>query len=105
MVDVAPLVCRICRRGVRAVRGSRFWFWWWEMHTIENGRRHVFHFADYFRAYNGFAPTPVSDDTLRQLYDLLKWGPTSMNCQPARFVFLTSQEAKKKLKKLEKKMK
>lgn len=49
------------------------------------------------RTHNGFAPKPISEATLRQLYDLLKWGPTSMNCQPARFVFLTSQEAKQKL--------
>lgn len=39
----------------------------------------------------------VSDETLRQLYDLLKWGPTSANMGPARFVFVRSQEAKAKL--------
>ena len=39
----------------------------------------------------------VSDDTLRRLYDLLKWGPTSANMSPARFVFVKSQEAKAKL--------
>ena len=39
----------------------------------------------------------VSDDTLRQLYDLLKWGPTSANMSPARFVFVRSPEAKAKL--------
>lgn len=36
----------------------------------------------------------VSDETLRQLYDLLKWGPTSANMSPARFVFVKSEEAK-----------
>lgn len=36
----------------------------------------------------------VSDDTLRQLYDLVKWGPTSANMGPARFVFVKSSEAK-----------
>ena len=36
----------------------------------------------------------VSDDTLRQLYDLVKWGPTSANMGPARFVFVKSPEAK-----------
>lgn len=39
----------------------------------------------------------VGDDTLRQLYDLLKWGPTSANMGPARFVFVKSAEAKTKL--------
>lgn len=39
----------------------------------------------------------VGDDTLRALYDLLKWGPTSANMSPARFVFVRSAEAKAKL--------
>lgn len=39
----------------------------------------------------------VTDDTLRALYDLLKWGPTSANASPARFVFVKSDEAKKRL--------
>jgi len=39
----------------------------------------------------------ISDDTLRQLYDLLKWGPTAANMTPARFVFVKSPEAKAKL--------
>ena len=39
----------------------------------------------------------VSDDTLRQLYDLAKWGPTSANMTPARLVFVKSAEAKAKL--------
>lgn len=49
------------------------------------------------RTHNGFAPAPIPEATLRQLYDLMKWGPTSMNCQPARFVFVTSPEAKARL--------
>ena len=36
---------------------------------------------------------PVSDDTLRALFDILKWGPTSANCSPARFLFLRTKEA------------
>ncbi|MEO6171344.1 MAG: malonic semialdehyde reductase, partial [Lysobacter sp.] len=36
----------------------------------------------------------ISDDTLRQLYDLVKWGPTSANMGPARFVFVKSAQAK-----------
>ena len=39
----------------------------------------------------------VSDDTLRQLYDLAKWGPTSANMTPARLVFVKSAQAKAKL--------
>ncbi len=42
--------------------------------------------------------TPVSDDTLRQLYDLVKMGPTSANASPARFVFVRTPEGKAKLK-------
>lgn len=36
----------------------------------------------------------VDDDTLHQLYDLLKWAPTSANISPARFVFVKSAQAK-----------
>ncbi len=50
------------------------------------------------RTFNRFRPEPVGDDTLAALYDLLKWGPTSMNCQPARYVFLRSEAAKQRLK-------
>lgn len=50
------------------------------------------------RTVNGFTPEPIPDETLRALHDLLKWGPTSMNCQPARFVFLRSQAARERLR-------
>jgi 3-hydroxypropanoate dehydrogenase len=49
------------------------------------------------RTQNGYLDTPVSDQTLRELYDVLKWGPTSANASPARFVFVRSVEAKAKL--------
>ena len=49
------------------------------------------------RTHNGFFPEPIPETTLRALYDLLKWGPTSANCSPARFIFVTSSEAKDKL--------
>lgn len=49
------------------------------------------------RTQNGFKPDPVSDDTLRRIYELMKWGPTSANCSPARFLFVRSPEAKAKL--------
>ena len=50
------------------------------------------------RTFNKFTTEPVTDEKLHQLYDLLKWGPTSMNCQPARYVFVRSPEAKARLK-------
>ena len=50
------------------------------------------------RTQNGWQDRKVSDEVLRQLYDLLKIGPTSANCCPARFIFVTSQEAKARLK-------
>jgi 3-hydroxypropanoate dehydrogenase len=40
---------------------------------------------------------PVGDATLRRLYDLLKWAPTSANGSPARFLFIRSAEAKARL--------
>jgi 3-hydroxypropanoate dehydrogenase len=50
------------------------------------------------RTFNKFTDEAVSDETLRQLYDLYKWGPTSLNTQPGRVVFVRSDEAKQKLK-------
>jgi 3-hydroxypropanoate dehydrogenase len=50
------------------------------------------------RSQNGWTSQPVSDDKLRELYDLMKWGPTSVNCSPARLVFVRTAEAKAKLK-------
>lgn len=41
---------------------------------------------------------PVADETLRELYDVLKWAPTSANAAPARFVFLRTVEAKERLR-------
>src|SRR5580658_7803440 len=55
----------------------------------------IFRSARTHFAWNG---TPVSDDHLHRLYDLLKAGPTSANCSPARFVFLRTVEAKERLK-------
>lgn len=49
------------------------------------------------RTQNGWLDKPVSDEQLRQIYDLMKWGPTSANCSPARIVFVKSPEAKEKL--------
>jgi 3-hydroxypropanoate dehydrogenase len=49
------------------------------------------------RTQNGWLPTPVTDDELRAIYDILKLGPTSANTCPARFVFLRTPEAKARL--------
>jgi len=49
------------------------------------------------RTFNKFTDQTVSEETLRQLYDLLRWGPTSMNSQPARYVFLCSPESRQRL--------
>ena len=50
------------------------------------------------RTHNGWLPQPVSDETLHEIYALLKWGPTSANCSPARFVFIRTPEGKEKLR-------
>lgn len=50
------------------------------------------------RSQNGWLEDSVSDDELQRAYDLAKWGPTSMNSQPMRLVFLRSNEAKERLK-------
>jgi len=50
------------------------------------------------RSHSAWLDKSVSDDTLRQLYDLLKWGPTSANSSPARILFLRTQEAKERLR-------
>jgi 3-hydroxypropanoate dehydrogenase len=58
------------------------------------GRNLLFNEA---RTHNGWTDQPVSDDTLRELFDLLKMAPTSANCSPARFVFLRSAESRQRL--------
>jgi 3-hydroxypropanoate dehydrogenase len=50
------------------------------------------------RTHNAWLDRPVEDDTLRALYDLVKWGPTAANASPARFVFLRSRQAKERLR-------
>lgn len=49
------------------------------------------------RTYNGFLDKPVSTEQLHAIWDLMKYGPTSANCLPARIVWCVSQEAKQKL--------
>lgn len=50
------------------------------------------------RTYYAWKDIPVSDETLRQLYDLMKWAPTSANSNPARIVFIRTAEAKARLR-------
>ena len=50
------------------------------------------------RTHSAWLDKHINDDTLRQLYDVTKWGPTSANGSPARFVFIRSQEAKERLR-------
>jgi 3-hydroxypropanoate dehydrogenase len=50
------------------------------------------------RTHNGWLDKPVSDANLIEVFDLMKMGPTSANCSPARLVFLRSKEAKERLR-------
>jgi 3-hydroxypropanoate dehydrogenase len=50
------------------------------------------------RTHNAWQKKDVPDALLHELYELTKWGPTSANCSPARFVFVKSPEGKAKLK-------
>lgn len=50
------------------------------------------------RTYSAFLPKPLSDETLRAIYDLAKYGPTSANTSPMCVVFVKSQAAKERLK-------
>lgn len=49
------------------------------------------------RTHAAWQDRPVTDSELHALYDLLKWGPTSGNCCPARLLFLRTREAKERL--------
>jgi 3-hydroxypropanoate dehydrogenase len=49
------------------------------------------------RTYNEWSSQDVNDQTIHELYELLKWGPTSANCCPARFVWVRSPDGKAKL--------
>lgn len=49
------------------------------------------------RTANGFLPQPVSADILRQIYELAKMAPTAMNAQPARYVFLSTPQARARI--------
>jgi 3-hydroxypropanoate dehydrogenase len=50
------------------------------------------------RTFSRWQPRPIADKTLHELYDVLKWAPTSANAEPARFAFLRSKESKERLR-------
>lgn len=50
------------------------------------------------RTYNTWQDKDVTDAQLQEIYNLLKFGPTSANCSPARLIFVKTAEAKEKLK-------
>lgn len=49
------------------------------------------------RTYNGYTDAPVTRDQMDAVWELMKFGPTSANCLPARIVWCESTEAKEKL--------
>jgi nitroreductase len=49
------------------------------------------------RTFNQWTDKPVDEKTIREIYDHVKWGPTSANCCPARFVWVRSAQGKAKL--------
>ncbi len=55
-------------------------------HTLDSEARDLLFLKA--RTNTAWLDQPVSDDTLRELYDLMKWGPTSANTTPARILFL-----------------
>ena len=50
------------------------------------------------RSHNFWLDRPLSDDQLRELYEIMKWGPTSANTCPVRLLFLRTREAKERLR-------
>lgn len=49
------------------------------------------------RTHHAWLDQPVPDELLRAIYDLAKWGPTSVNASPVRILFVKSKTAKEKL--------
>jgi 3-hydroxypropanoate dehydrogenase len=50
------------------------------------------------RTFSAFLDKPVPESVLREVYDLARWGPTSANSQPARYVFVTTRQGKERLR-------
>jgi 3-hydroxypropanoate dehydrogenase len=49
------------------------------------------------RTHNGWTDEPMPESAMREIYDLAKFGPTSANMSPARFVWVATPEGKEKL--------
>jgi 3-hydroxypropanoate dehydrogenase len=49
------------------------------------------------RSYNGYLDTPVTREQMDAIWEVMKYGPTSANCLPARLIWVASDEAKAKL--------
>jgi 3-hydroxypropanoate dehydrogenase len=49
------------------------------------------------RTHHSWTDRPVTDEQIKALYELAKWGPTSLNANPARFLFIKSEAEKEKL--------
>ena len=49
------------------------------------------------RSHNDWTAKRSTRNLLHELYDIMKWGPTSANCSPARIVFIKTNEAKRKI--------
>ena len=58
------------------------------------GRDELFRTA---RTYNGYLDKPVSNEQLEAVWELMKFGPTSANCLPARIIWCVSEESKQTL--------
>lgn len=52
------------------------------------------------RSHNGWLPRAVNKDQLRQIYELMKWGPTSANCSPMRVLFVQTDDGRERLRPL-----
>ena len=49
------------------------------------------------RTHNDWLDKDISNDILMEIYDLMKWGPTSANCSPTRIIFVKSKASKDRL--------
>lgn len=49
------------------------------------------------RTFNGYQDRPVSTEQLEAIWELMKFGPTSANCLPARIIWCTNDAAKERL--------
>lgn len=49
------------------------------------------------RSHHAWTSKPVSEQILKEIYDLAKWGPTSVNCNPMRVVYLHTAAGKEKI--------